>query len=198
MTGREVRDGGGNSPVTGVNFFPNEKENLMELKESEWRCYHFGNFYLSSIQQGIQAAHAQMELFNKYCPHKHNDQMVDDSPAIDMLFEWSNNHKTMICLNGGMNSDLAETHILLNDVSNPYPTATFRESEEALGGIIGSIAIVIPEEIFGTSDLLRRRQGFIVDNKFYQTTEDMNEYIRTFTDFEIALINRLIPCGLAS
>ena len=32
------------------------------------RAYYFGNMYLSSIQQGIQAAHATHELFNKYMP----------------------------------------------------------------------------------------------------------------------------------
>ena len=70
------------------------------------RCYTFGNFYFSSIQQGIQAAHSQMELFNKYIPHNFNDNRVADIPQIDMLWDWSNNHKTTICLNGGMTSDL--------------------------------------------------------------------------------------------
>ena len=178
--------------------------------DQEWRCYHFGNFYLSSIQQGIQSAHAQMELFNKYCPHLHNDMMVDDCPQIDMLFEWSNKHKTMICLNGGMLSDLIEIHDILADDENLYPWSKFYEHEDALKGMLTNVAIVLPERIFGTAEAIRRRkfylEGNIVKQPPVQPMADDNTMlavhvepavIMELTDFEVKLIDVLNACGLA-
>ena len=120
------------------------------------RCYTFGNFYFSSIQQGIQAAHSQMELFNKYIPHNFNDNRVADIPQIDMLWDWSNNHKTTICLNGGMNSDLENIKDFFSREDNPYPWSAFYESEEAMAGILSNVCIVLPERIYALSSLLKR------------------------------------------
>lgn len=50
------------------------------------RCYHFGNYYLSSIQQGIQASHSQMELFVKY---KETSDPNQDKFQREMLYDWS-------------------------------------------------------------------------------------------------------------
>jgi len=63
------------------------------------RAYFFGNMYLSSIQQGIQAAHVVTEMFTKY-PIDHECIKFDD------LNDWANNHKTMILLNGGYGENL--------------------------------------------------------------------------------------------
>jgi len=120
------------------------------------RLYTFGNFYFSSIQQSIQGAHAAVELFNKYIPHTYNDNMVDDIPQIEQLWDWSNNHKTMICLNGGMNSDLIDTMDFFEDEEVPYPWAAFYESEDAMGGILSNVCIVLPEKIYEMSSLLRK------------------------------------------
>jgi hypothetical protein len=43
------------------------------------RLYTFGNYYLSSIQQGIQAGHAAVELFNKY----------ENSEQLNTVKEWA-------------------------------------------------------------------------------------------------------------
>ncbi len=120
------------------------------------RLYTFGNFYFSSIQQSIQGTHSTVELFNKYIPHPYNDNEVDDCDQINMLWDWSNNHKTMICLNGGMNSDLCGIKDYLSDISNPYPWASFRESEEAMGGIMSNVCIVLPERIYEMSATIRK------------------------------------------
>ena len=79
------------------------------------RAYYFGNFYLSSIQQGIQAGHVTHELFVKY-PDRH----IPASQG-DRLWEWAEHHKTMILLNGGMASRLMDTEHFLKDEDNPYP-----------------------------------------------------------------------------
>lgn len=112
------------------------------------RCYHFSNMYLSSIQQGIQSAHAQMELFIKY---------KNKTPEKDILFDWAENHKTMIVLNGGYLSTMVEAVHFFNTPKNPYPFSTFYESEDALGGILTNIAIILPEKIYKTSEFIRKR-----------------------------------------
>ncbi|RLC47057.1 MAG: hypothetical protein DRH57_04815 [Candidatus Cloacimonadota bacterium] len=154
------------------------------------RIYHFGNFYFSSIQQGIQASHCQMELFNKYIPHPYNGNEVDDCDQINQLWDWSNNHKTMICLNGGMNSDLIATKAFFEDESNPYPWSTFYESEEAMGGMLSNVCIVLPEKIYEMSALLRKfRLSFsdidIMDNKSFATAmEDAIAILKERNAFE--------------
>ena len=181
----------------------------MDLNQ-EWRCYHFGNFYLSSIQQGIQAAHAQMELFNKYTPNLGNDNMIDDVPQIDMLFTWSNYHKTMICLNGGMNIDLITIHDTLETDINPYPWSRFIEHTDALNGLLTNVVIVLPEFIFGTAEKIRSRSYYLEGNVVKETpSQPMTEdgamltlhlepiTVCKLTDFEVELINVLNNCGLA-
>lgn len=109
------------------------------------RCYHFGNMYLSSIQQGIQAAHAQMEMFVKY------NENCEDKKARDDLYFWANDHKTMICLNGGYASNMQEIVQLLSSKENPYAWAPFYESTEAMAGLLTNIAIILPENIYSVS-----------------------------------------------
>jgi len=101
--------------------------------------------YLSSIQVGIQSAHAQMEMFVKY------NETCEDKKARDDLYYWANDHKTMICLNAGFNSEMLSLEEFLKSKDNPYPWAAFRESEEAMGGMLTNIAIVLPEEIYSVS-----------------------------------------------
>jgi len=103
--------------------------------------------YLSSIQQGIQAAHAQMELFIKYSRVYQPDEFGYIQNV--KLFDWAENYKTMICLDAGHNKELNDIEEFLSNTENPYPWATFRESSEALGGILTNIAIILPEEIYG-------------------------------------------------
>ena len=112
------------------------------------RCYHLNNMYMSSIQQGIQSAHAQMELFVKY-------QTPTNQKS--MLYDWATNHKTMIVLNGGFLSDMVSAYQFFDSGKNPYPYVKFHESDEALGGILTNIAIVLPEKSYKLSELIRNR-----------------------------------------
>lgn len=148
------------------------------------RCYHLCNMYLSSIQQGIQSAHAQMELFNKY--------VCSDDPQEDMLFDWSSNYKTMIVLNGGYLSTMENALEFFNQYDNPYPFAPFYESKEALGGILTNIAIVLPEKIYNTIPCVKFSPEGIID------FSDAPYGAYHFTDFEKELIMLLKGFRLAN
>lgn len=163
------------------------------------RIYHFGNFYMSSIQQGIQAAHAQMEMFVKY-----NNYGEEEHQATGMLFEWARNHQTMICLNGGMDTNLQDIKRLMAQPENPYPWSSFNESGEAMNHMLTNVAIVLPERIYETAKIVRERTHYFSgldlvlkalgkSNSF----SSLDEKINTFTQFEIDLINLLNSCSLA-
>ncbi len=161
----------------------------------ELRCYHFGNFYLSSIQQGIQSAHAQMEMFLKY--------EDDTSSTRDMLYDWAKYYKTMICLNGGTYKELIEIEDMLDDDENPYPTASFYE-DISLKDMLTNVAIVLPYKIFNSAELVRKRTHIISDNQLFITPQNINPTfgnyrapLLQFTDIEVYLINLLNSCGLA-
>lgn len=104
------------------------------------RCYTFSINYLSSIQQGIQGAHAIAELFLKY--PQPNDTVGK------YLYEWAKDHKTIICLNAGDFSQLSALHKCFVNYCYSYPWAAFNESEKALNGIMTSVAIVVPEYFY--------------------------------------------------
>jgi len=114
------------------------------------RAYFFGNMYLSSIQQGIQAAHVTHELFTKYM----TGEQEEGGPA-EYLWEWATNHKTMILLNGGYAEALEDLHAFFESPTNPYPYAWFHEEKASLNGALTSVGIVLPERIYSTAYLLR-------------------------------------------
>ena len=160
---------------------------------------------MSSIQQGIQSAHAQMELFVKYKEQDLYDyasstgenppeHVVKASTKANMLYDWAKHHKTMIVLNGGYLSTMKEALIFLDVTENPYPFAEFYESEEAMGGMLTNIAIVLPEKIYQTSEFMRKR---MIDNRLnvdtklpIETSDEVEETMASFgvfSDYEIEL-----------
>lgn len=166
------------------------------------RCYHFGNFYLSSIQQGIQAAHAQMELFVKYQDTGIN-YVEDYQPTIDEieyqqkvddLYDWAENHKTMVCLNGGNFQGLKDIETLFQDEQNKLPWATFYEDEMSLGGILTNVGIVVPEYIYENATKIRNNECTIINNAIWDYSHN---HICSLSDFEVKLINLLNSCQLA-
>lgn len=112
------------------------------------RAYFFGNMYLSSIQQGIQAAHCVSEIFANN-DHKYTNEKKS------YLIDWVKNHKTMILLNGGFSSNLIELLDFFNDDNNPYPFGSFCEELDALNGALTCVGIILPEKIYETSRLMR-------------------------------------------
>ena len=120
------------------------------------RAYFFGNMYLSSIQQGIQAQHTTAELFLNY-PNPDDVQTapVKERYAGMLLYDWARNHKTSILLNGGYSSALHELVEKFANRENPYPWAFFNEGYDALDGALTCVGIVLPEKIYGLASALR-------------------------------------------
>jgi len=99
--------------------------------------------YLSSIQQGIQAAHVIGNMSAKY------------RNADSDYTKWANDHKTIILLNGGMSCNLHSIveHFMEDD--NPYDWSCFTESQEALDGTITSVGIILPDDAYLTATKMR-------------------------------------------
>lgn len=153
--------------------------------EIEYRCYTFGNMYLSSIQQGIQAAHAITEI-----------AVIEHSTGGYRNFmEWAFHHKTMVCLNAGAETDLLEIEKLFKQSDNgTLAWASFRESEEALGGSLTCLAIVIPSTIYG----IGRDATFTYSKDVMSYLSDnLAEELISLSEFEYRLLELLRRCRLA-
>lgn len=113
------------------------------MKEKNYRAYFFTNMYLSSIQNGIQSAHTLHEMFIKYG--------IPSDKKLAML-DWAMDDKIIIVLNGGYSSNLEEIDQVFKDAEAlgecGHPFASFRESDDALGGALTCVGIVLPEYIW--------------------------------------------------
>ena len=118
------------------------------------RAYYFGNMYLSSIQQGIQAAHVTAEMLLKYVTIT-EDYEVTANPKRIMAWQWARDHKTMVLLNGGYGETIRNLIEFFDDIENPYPWAEFYEGEDALDGALTDVGIILPEKIYAGSSELR-------------------------------------------
>jgi hypothetical protein len=131
---------------------------------SELRFYTFVNFYLSSLQQGVQSFHVCHEMFMKYRIEEEDDAchgpsgtISNPSSAAMRLYDWANHHKTVIVLNGGANQDILDKYIFLSReaeaFSFPAPFTSFSEDDYSLGGVMTAVGIVLPEEIYNAINL---------------------------------------------
>lgn len=102
------------------------------------RFYSVGNMYLSSIQQGIQAAHCVAEIMASENLHRERTLSIID---------WAHDHKTIICLNGGNSKSLNDFYDLVRYQSQ-FPVAKFHEDDASLGGILTCVGIIVPEKIY--------------------------------------------------
>lgn len=169
---------------------------------SELRFYSFVNYYLSSIQQGVQSFHVLHETFNKYT------KLVSTEPVAveDRLRDWSENHKTLIILNGGAHNDIEETYALLAEIapqlSFPLPFDKFHEDQRSLGGVITACGCVLPEEIYNAVDF-RKAEKYadplqtLQRNAFYFVSDDKIQKIYRPGEPEHQLITVLKSCSLA-
>ena len=124
--------------------------------QEELRCYTFTDFMYSSIQQGIQSGHAAVELFNKY--------LIEEgwqNGYAEVVQDWAANYKTMVCLNGGTFADVCDWLCFFEDGfvdgENSLPFVGFEE-EEAQGGRLTSVAVILPERIFEGAKALREHK----------------------------------------
>ena len=126
------------------------------------RFYGFGNYYLSSIQQGIQAFHVGTDISVKY------GDLTDQKSIYDT---WALNYKTVILCNGG-NADslkgLDSLFSLLEMDGMDLPYSKFNEDEQSLNGALTSVGIV----------LRTHHYEFVEDFSPNKTLEDFAVFIK--------------------
>lgn len=170
------------------------------------RAYFFGNMYLSSIQQGIQAGHVIGQMTVKYYP----EEQVLSSAAEEMFYDWAAIHKVMILLNGGYGEAIRDLALFVESEEHDYPFADFSESDAALDGALTCFGIVLPAKIYKGAEAMRKIKRLRRDDSVRLHWD--NQKILTFklddgdpfptdvsyTDFEVELMERLGTFRLAS
>lgn len=127
------------------------------MEEIQYRFYGFGNYYLSSLQQGLQAGHTVAQLFVEHTGEK-----------LSQVHEWAKNHKTMVLLNGGNSLSLANLHEKFNMWSQegmPFAFAKFNEDEQSLGGALTYVGIILPNDIYDAAAALRA--GVVMESEIF-------------------------------
>lgn len=120
------------------------------------RAYFFTNRYVSGIHTGIQSGHALDQMWSKYVEEFLSDQLSGQEPLyqhrsqLDLLREFSRNHKTFVILDGGDHHDLLKLRDLLDRPDNPYPWGEFQEP--GLNHCLTSVVVVIPEALYKSVD----------------------------------------------
>lgn len=104
--------------------------------------FSWGNFYLSSIQQGIQAGHAWVDMAVKYFYPSHGTAYQRD-----MFWEWARDCKVVNVRNGGEQEALRSILGLFDSKDNPYPWVEFRE-DQGLNYALTNVSIVLPEKVY--------------------------------------------------
>ena len=168
------------------------------------RAYFFGNMYLSSIQQGIQAKHCGDEMDIKYfpvptdageCCFHATDQTVQ-------LAQWKHYHKTVVLLSAGYSETIREIYEGFEDITNPYPFAKFHEGHDALDGALTCVGIIVPDAIYDTAKEVRSsfgRAGREAVENFnnYGEWTSANGVAMAFTKWQVWLINEINKYPLA-
>lgn len=129
------------------------------MDHGELRFYCFVNFYLSSIQQGVQTGHCAVDLVMRYL----NDE--NQPVHSDLVKEWATFHKTFIILNGGNAEGITNATRIIAD--SDFPWASFYEDGASLGGIQTCVGVVLPEEIFKAQPAAPNDDGVV-----YEYTQD--------------------------
>jgi hypothetical protein len=154
--------------------------------------------YLSSIQQGIQNAHVVADMFIKY-------DTDGDAQQERKLYDWAENHKTMILLNGGYSETIRNLLTFFCDKQNPYPYKSFCEGQDALDGALTCVGIILPEKIYVAASLARKDPDVLMTinntGQLYVdgTDNESGERVTwTYNSWEAKLIAELNKYGLAS
>ncbi len=147
------------------------------------RFYGFGNYYISSLQQGLQSAHVVGELFTQFERDSNEDKMV---------YDWGKNHKTMVLLNGGNSLNLQELFDFFGELRKQgmyLPFAKFHEDEQSLGGALTYVGMIVPERHYEAAAAIRSLRLDEV-TQYYEANE--------FAEWEIQLVERMNMYRLAS
>lgn len=107
------------------------------------RLYSFVNFYLSSIQQGIQTGHLSDNITVKY-------QLDNAQNGATPHEAWIRNHKTYYVMNGLDLKNIKSIYALLETYCPQLnlPFDKFHEDEDSLGGIMTCCGVVVPETFY--------------------------------------------------
>jgi len=113
------------------------------------RAYTFTNFMLNSVAQGIQPGHCLTDILRDY------QKDYPASIACERAEDWADNHKTMICLNGGNHANIKDIWAQLQELGSvlQLPYGKFNEDEDTLGGLMTCCGIIVPEEIYAVAAL---------------------------------------------
>ncbi len=147
------------------------------------RAYFFGNMYMSSIQQGIQALHTTVEMYREF-------------PNAEDLRQWADNHKTVILLNAGYSQTIRDIANGLASTENPYTWGIFHESHEALDGALTCAGIILPEGIYEAATAIRERKFTVAEVERFNDAGILNENV--YSDWEVWMINELNNYRMAS
>lgn len=151
------------------------------------RFYGFGNYYLSSLQQGLQSAHVVGDLA---AASVENGKVTQKG---QIFFEWADKHKTMVLLNGGNSASLEAIFQKFNVFAKNgmhLPFAKFHEDEVSLGGALTYVGIVVEEKYYNAAAELRR----CADPLDFVNQKIDNE---AWQQWEVELINELNRYNLA-
>ena len=97
--------------------------------------YGFVMYNLSGIQKGIQFCHAAVEYSRLAAKHK----------AYANYFDFADNHKTFILLDGGSSNDMQyNRRAELDGLNIPY--AQFNEPD--LNNSVSAITFILPQDVY--------------------------------------------------
>lgn len=109
--------------------------------------FSFNNYFMSTIQQGIQAGHCWMDMGVKYSEAKLSGCSPADYDIISNFWDWARNHKTVNVRNAGDMICIREIITELESQDNPYPWGYFTEDATQCCQTT-SVSIVIPEHVY--------------------------------------------------
>ena len=160
------------------------------------RAYFWGNMYLSSIQQGIQAAHVVGDMFCKYTDNEFGAERA--------LYDWAENHKTMILFNGGYQSKLTVIEDALK-ANKKHAWAAFREEEDSLNGALTSVGVILPEYVYTLATQVRNERAPAIrlvcgiNDDTYIYINDVGNMVEVEVDqHDLTLANLVANSNLAS
>lgn len=151
------------------------------------RFYGFGNYYLSSLQQGLQAAHVVGDLSVNSISNGSVNQKGK------LYFDWAANHKTMVLLNGGNSETLLSIFNKFKDFESKgmhLPFAAFHEDTQSLGGALTYVGIILEEKYYTASSQLRSENdvlGFVMEKLYSEKWKYWElELIKELNNYSLA------------
>lgn len=121
------------------------------------KLYAVTNMYMSGIHAGIQCQHSTVEMFLKY---------KDNPERMSTLFDYAQNHKTTVVLNGGMDCDMQKflKNLEYWDLNgDAFEFAPFYEP--GIGNALTSISVLVPDTAVITMQDLRKYQQYQQESK---------------------------------